>query len=358
MIKKQICMIGAGRVGRLHTTNLVQHAGERAEIVAICDPKQETAQKLAADFGVAHTFASLADALDRHELDGAVITTPTFTHCTEAISALRSGLHVHLEKPMAMNLVECRKINEAALAARRSVQLGFMRRFDDDFVAAEELLRSGEAGRPMLIKSLTHGPGLPPAWANDLRTSNGILAEVNSHDLDAVSWFAAAEPVDIHVRAANFKGAERGVVTDNFYDTIVATIGYDSGALAVVSGVCPVDYGYDSRIEVVTTNGLVQVGDTGPGGLSVITAGSGVSRRSVYASWQTRFADAYAREMIEFVAAMDGAPVRVGLSEGTRAVALVLAGTLSLLENRVVPIAEVMRSDAVPSWQRTPMGTH
>jgi hypothetical protein len=46
------------------------------------------------------------------------------------------------------------------------------------------------------------------------------------------------------------------------------------------------------------------------------------------------------------------------LSEGTRAVALVLAGTLSLLENRVVPIAEVMRSDAVPSWQRTPMGTH
>ena len=69
----------------------------------------------------------------------------------------------------------------------------------DRLVAAAEQLAGGGLGSPMIIKSLTHGPGLPPAWANDIRTSNGMLAEVNSHDLDTVCWFAGSEPVDIGV---------------------------------------------------------------------------------------------------------------------------------------------------------------
>src|SRR5665647_3470396 len=66
-------------------------------------------------------------------------------------------------------------------------QLGFLRRLHRDFLPGAELLRSGDVGDPMIIKSLTHGPGLPPAWATDIRTSNGMIAEVNSHDLDTIS---------------------------------------------------------------------------------------------------------------------------------------------------------------------------
>jgi len=63
---------------------------------------------------------------------------------------------------MAMNLIECDEISAAARRAGVALQLGFMRRFDRDFIGAAELLRSGEVGAPMIIKSLTHGPGLPP----------------------------------------------------------------------------------------------------------------------------------------------------------------------------------------------------
>jgi predicted dehydrogenase len=73
----------------------------------------------------------------------------------------------------------------------------------------------------------------------------------------------------------------------------------------------------------------------------------------VYPSWRDRFAEAYAREMVEFAAAMDGGPVRVGAAEGTRAVALVLAGTLSILEGRTVSLAEVSAPAFAPSWQTT-----
>jgi hypothetical protein len=58
--------------------------------------------------------------------------------------------------------------------------------------------------QPMMIKSLTHGPGLPPAWARDLKTSNGMLAEVNSHDWDTVRWLMGSTTGVMEV--ANFKG--------------------------------------------------------------------------------------------------------------------------------------------------------
>lgn len=348
---KRLCMVGAGRVGRLHTRSITEHVGHRAQVAAICDPSREIATELAAEYGVPLVCGSLEEALERGEYDGVVITTPTFTHHPLALTALRAGLHLHLEKPMAMNLVECAEISAAAERAGVALQLGFMRRFDRDFVAGAELLRSGDVGDPMIIKSLTHGPGLPPAWANDIRTSNGMIAEVNSHDLDTISWFAGSEPIDIHTRVANFKGAQRGVTTAHFYDTLVATVAFESGAIATVAGVCPADYGYDARVEVTCTAGMVQVGHTGPGGLASIVAGVPQRTEAVYRSWRDRFADAYVSEMVAFVDAIDGAPVRVGAVDGTRAVAMVLAGTLSMLERRTVAIAEVQEPGFVPTWQ-------
>jgi predicted dehydrogenase len=351
MSKKRICIVGAGRVGRLHTRNITERVGHRAEVAAVVDPVLHVGEELAADYQVSRVFSSLDEALERGDLDGVVITTPTFTHHPLAVQALDAGLHVHLEKPMAMNLRECAEITAAAERAGTALQLGFMRRFDPDFVQAAELLHSGAIGAPVIIKSLTHGPGLPPPWANDIRTSNGMIAEVNSHDLDTVRWFADAAPVDIHVRVANFKGAERGVSTDHFYDTMLATITFESGALASIAGVCPADYGYDGRVEVTCTGGMVQVGEPGPAGLVTISATQARRCAPVFKSWRDRFAEAYVREMTEFVAAIDGAPVRVGAEDGTRAVALVLAGTLSMLEQRTVPLTEVTSPAFVPSWQ-------
>jgi predicted dehydrogenase len=82
--------------------------------------------------------SSLDEALERGDFDGVVITTPTFTHHPLAVRALEAGLHVHLEKPMAMNLRECAAITAAAERAGTALQLGFMRRFDRDFVQAAE----------------------------------------------------------------------------------------------------------------------------------------------------------------------------------------------------------------------------
>ena len=78
------------------------------------------------------------------------------------VLAAENGKHVFLEKPMALNLEECDGIHLRNREAQGDPQVGFMRRFDPEFVAAAERIEAGEIGTPMMVKSNTHGPGLAP----------------------------------------------------------------------------------------------------------------------------------------------------------------------------------------------------
>ena len=162
------------------------------------------------------------------------------------------------EKPMALDEAECDEMIAAAARAGVVLQIGFMRRFQPEFAEARaRASRPASIGEPMVIKSLTRGPGLPPPWAWDLERSNGMLAEVNSHDFDCVRWLAGSDIVRVYAEAANLKGAARGVDAEDFYDNAVVTLRFDSDAIGTIDGTCPADYGYDARMEVVGSEGLL-----------------------------------------------------------------------------------------------------
>lgn len=338
----KICMVGAGRVGKLHS-GIINKFEPNAQVTALVDPAEGMLNETGEEFGIDNRFASLEEALDKANFDAVVITTPTFTHRHLAVLAADKGKHVFLEKPMAMNLDECDEIIAATEQKGLVLQLGFMRRFDPEFVAAAERIQGGEIGEPMVIKSLTHGPGLPPAWANDLKTSNGMLAEVNSHDLDCVRWLMGANIDRIYVETANFKGEERGATAENFYDNMLANIKFESGALGNISGVCPCDYGYDARVEIVGKKGVMQIGSMQ--GMDVVVC---IDREQglvtpIYKRWPERFAWGYIHELQHFVQCIqtDQRP-KVGGEDGRWAVAGVLAGTKSFLEERPVLLSEVL----------------
>ena len=130
-----------------------------AQIVALVDPVAEVLAATGDEFGIEARFTSLEEALDKVAFDAVVITTPTFTHRDLALTAAAHGKHVFLEKPMALNLAECDAIIEGTRRVGVILQIGFMRRFSPEFVAATQRIEAGEIGRPMMIKSLTHGPG-------------------------------------------------------------------------------------------------------------------------------------------------------------------------------------------------------
>lgn len=338
----RFCLVGAGRAGKVHALSLTQHLPP-GKLVSLVDSVPDALKSSGEQFGIEMRFETLEAALQWGQFDAVIITTPTFTHTSLAVMAAESGKHVFLEKPMALTLAECDEVIHAAERHHVLLQLGFMRRFDPEFAAAFERIQAGEIGQPMMIKSLTHGPGLPPAWARDLQTSNGMLAEVNSHDWDCTRWLMSSNPQRVYVEVANFKGATHNVTTPNFYDNALVNIRFENGSLGSISGVCPCEYGYDARVEIIGERGIMQIGDIRGQAVIVGTNRNQGYVTPIYRTWPERFAWGYIRELAHFIRCIqtDTAPQVTG-SDGRWAVAGVLAGTKSFLEERPVFLHEVL----------------
>jgi myo-inositol 2-dehydrogenase/D-chiro-inositol 1-dehydrogenase/scyllo-inositol 2-dehydrogenase (NAD+) len=241
---------------------------------------------------------------------------------------------------MALTLEECDSMAAGAKTAGVVFQVGFVRRFQPEFLEAKRRIEAGDVGTPMVVKSLTRGPGLPPAWAHDLRRSNGMLAEVNSHDFDCVRWLVGSEIERVYAETANFKGHERGVTAPGFYDNVVVSLRFASGAIGTIDGTCPADYGYDARAEVLGTEGLLVVGQNRAMPLLEIRS-RGTGETPTFASWPQRFEPGYRAELAAFVqAALSGCAPAVGAGDGRAAVAAVRASNTSWLEGRPVLVAD------------------
>ncbi len=334
----RLAVVGAGRCGMVHAANARRWVSA-AELACIVDADPARADEAGKELAVP-SYASLEDALAHEPFDGVVITTPTFTHPEIAVLAAGSAKHVFCEKPMALTVEECDEMTAAAAAAGVVLQIGFVRRFQPEFVEAKRRIEAGEIGEPMIVKSLTRGPGLPPAWAHELERSNGMLAEVNSHDFDCTRWLVGSEIERVYAETANFKGADRGVTAADFYDNAVVALRFASGALGTIDGTCPVDVGYDARVEVLGTEGLLVVGDHRALALLEIRA-RGTGEVPTYASWPQRFEWGYREELRGFVeaAAGDREPAAGG-ADGRAAVAAVRAANRSWLESRPVLVGE------------------
>jgi myo-inositol 2-dehydrogenase/D-chiro-inositol 1-dehydrogenase/scyllo-inositol 2-dehydrogenase (NAD+) len=338
----RICMIGAGRVGKNHSRAIAHHI-PGGNIVALVEPVVNVRRETAAEFGIENQFDTLETALDKIPFDAVVITTPTPTHLPLAALSAENKKHVFLEKPMALNLQECDAITNIANQNGVFLQLGFMRRFDPEFVAAAQRIEAGEIGQPMMIKSNTHGPGLPPPWARDLKTSNGMLAEVNSHDWDTTRWLMGSNYIRVYAEVANFKGAANHVDVPHFYDNALVTLKFENGGLGLISGVCPCGYGYDARVEIIGDRGIMQIGELQGQSVVVCTNRDQGLISPIFRTWPERFEWGYINELEHFVTCIQNqtAP-RAGGVEGRWAVAGVLAATKSFLEERPVYLKEII----------------
>lgn len=338
----KLCMIGAGRVGKNHSYAIKRHIPD-GDIVALVDPAVDVRNATGDEFEVPNRFDNLEQAVNAVQFDAVIITTPTFTHQQLACDSAGYGKHVFLEKPMALNLAECDQIIAACADHDVILQLGFMRRFEPEFANAAKRISDGEIGTPMMVKSLTHGPGLPPAWARDLTRSNGMLAEVNSHDWDATRWLMGSNFERVYAEVANFKGEKFNVDTADFYDNVLVSIRFESGGLGMFSGICPCEYGYDARMEIVGDKGIMQIGEMQGQSVVVCTNRDQGLITPIYRTWPQRFAWGYIFELEHFIECVQtGSQPKVTGEDGRWAVAGVLAGTKSFQQERPVYLKEIL----------------
>lgn len=332
-----VCLVGCGRAGMIHARNL-QGKVPGARVEAVADASEAAARAAAEELGVSKWSEDYRDFLQDPLVDAMVVVAPTNLHRDITVACAQSGKHVFCEKPMAMNRAECEEMIAACGAAGVKLQIGFMRRFDSSFVEARRLVAEGAIGDVVLVKSHTRGPGKPQPWMYDLKKSNGILAEVNSHDIDAVRWFSGGEYARVYALGANRRNPEVRETYPDYYDSVVMSGVMDNGVQFVIDGAAYVQYGYDSHVELVGTKGLLHVGGRNSGSVEVTAPGAG-TRTGFVSSWIHLFSDAYLKEDEAFIQAVlaDREPAVTGF-DGLAAVAAVEAGNASILSGEPVTV--------------------
>ncbi|MBQ3459955.1 MAG: Gfo/Idh/MocA family oxidoreductase [Solobacterium sp.] len=333
--KIRVCLIGCGRAGMIHARSYMGGVSG-AVLAALCDPSADTLKAAAEETGVTKLYSDWHDVMKDEEIDAVIVVTPTQFHHDVVISAASAGKHVFCEKPMASTEAECDEMIAACATNKVKLQLGFMRRFDRSFRRGKEMLDAGTVGDVTLIKSNTYGPSEPKEWMYDVRRNYGPIGEVNSHDFDTLRWYAGSEVKMIHAVGHNFRSPEKARQYPEYYDTCTVMLEFENGVLGMITGAQYVRYGYDSRAEILGTQGIIKVGSQHANSAETVTADR-VIRSDSMDSWRTLFIDAYRAEDQAFIDCIrDDTEPLVSGTDGKMALVLVNEGLRSILERRPI----------------------
>ncbi len=333
----RIALLGAGRIGRLHGRTLAGQPGVSEIVVA--DPDDAAAQAAAGDVG-GRVAPTVDDALDA--ADAVVIAASTNAHADLVRRAVDRGLAVFCEKPLAFDLDETIDVVRRAERARAIVQVGFQRRFDPAYVAAHDLVASGELGTVYLVRLIAHDHEPPPDAY--IPVSGGLFRDSSIHDFDALRWVTGHEVEEVYA-AGTVRGFPVFAAHDDV-DTGAAILRLDDGTLGVLGQTRHDPRGDDIRMEVVGSRDAVAVGVDEHTPLRSLEAGAPAGGPG-WTSFLTRFEAAYVAELTAFVKVAAGeAPSPCTARDALQAMRISVAATRSRHEHRPVALTEVADAPA------------
>ncbi|MDP6706058.1 MAG: inositol 2-dehydrogenase [Alphaproteobacteria bacterium] len=325
-----VALFGVGRIGVIHAANLAASPG--ATLRYIVDPSEGAARDRAAEHGA--RVATAAEALADAEVQAVVIATSTDTHAGLIEAAARAGKAIFTEKPIDLTLSRVRACLEVVEREGVLLAVGFNRRFDPSFRALKHALDEGRIGKPEIVSITSRDPAPPPV--DFIKTSGGLFRDMMIHDFDMARWLLGEEPVAVHAWASCLVDpvfAELGDV-----DTAVVSLKTASGALCQINNSRRAAFGYDQRLEVQGSLGMLRAENRRPTSVELLT-GDGTLADPPEHFFLERYTDAYRAEMEAFLDAVAGGEGEVvdGV-DGERALALAEAAVASLAEGRPVAL--------------------
>jgi myo-inositol 2-dehydrogenase/D-chiro-inositol 1-dehydrogenase len=330
----RFALLGAGRIGQVHAQAI--KTSPQAQLVAVADFFEEAANNLIADFGGENR--SIEQIASSDDVDAVLICTPTNTHADLIEQFARAGKAIFCEKPIDLNIdrvVACLKVVEKTGA---KLMVGFNRRFDPHFIALKEVITSGKIGEVEMINIISRDPGAPPA--EYIKVSGGIFKDMTIHDFD-MARFLLSEEIDTATASASvLVDPVIGELGD--FDSANVILTTASGKQCAISNSRRATYGYDQRIEVHGSLGMVSAENQREASIEVATA-DGYTKPPLYDFFMTRYIAAYAAEITTFIENLaDDAPASPSGQDGLRALAIAEATLKSVTEGRSVKVSEVL----------------
>ena len=290
-----LAILGAGRIGRVHARAI--SANDRATLAAISDPMDEIAAEVAGQFDT--VVRGIDDIVADPAVDGVVICTPTDLHAEQIEICARAGKAVFCEKPIDLDADRVRACLQVVDDCDASLMVGFNRRFDPHFMGLKKTILEGRIGKPEMGVITSRDPGAPPA--DYIKRSGGIFRDMMIHDFDMAVFLMGDLPESVMATGSVLTDPDIEPLGD--YDSATAILRWADGRQIAISNSRRAVYGYDQRIEIHGSDGMVTAQNEYPLNIEVATS-SGYQRPPLHDFFMTRYVAAYANEIDAFIASM------------------------------------------------------
>ena len=329
-------LIGAGRIGRLHAEHLAFRIPQ-ANLVAVSDIILEAAQKCGTAFDIPTVTQDHRVIMQDPDIEAVVICSSTDTHSQMIEEAAAAGKHIFCEKPIDFDLARIDRALAAVDEAGVKLQIGFNRRFDPNFRRVRELVADGKIGEPHILRITSRDPAPPPI--EYVKVSGGIFLDMTIHDFDMARYLIGSEVEEVYVAAGVMVDPEIGKAGD--VDTAVVTLRFENGVIGTIDNSRQAVYGYDQRVEVFGSGGMVAVSNNIPDS-AVLSDAQGIHGSLPLYFFIERYVDSYIAEMAEFMECVhkDQSPSVTGI-DGRIPVVMGYAARKSYEENRPVKLSEI-----------------
>ncbi len=333
----QVGVIGAGRIGQVHAEHLAQRI-PGAKLVAIADVRKDAAETCAARLRISTCSQDPETILKDPAIDAVVICSSTDTHSALIAAAAKAGKHIFCEKPIDYDL---KRIDQALAAVDQAgvkLQIGFNRRFDPSFNHIHDTVITGGIGTPHVVRITSRDPAPPPI--EYVKVSGGIFLDMSIHDFDMARYMAGSEVTSVYAVGAVNVDPRIGEAGD--IDTAVITLTFENGVIATIDNCRQAVYGYDQRVEVFGSEGVIWA-DNSTAYRTLHGTRDGMKGPLPLHFFMDRYIDSYIIEMRTFIDCVreDKTPPVCG-KDGRAPVVIGLAAKRSLDEKRPVALKEIM----------------
>jgi myo-inositol 2-dehydrogenase/D-chiro-inositol 1-dehydrogenase len=313
----KFAVFGAGRMGERHIANIAKH--DRAALAYIVDPDEARASALAARYG-GQASTDPARALADRSLEAVIIASAANTHVDLIVAAARAGKAILCEKPIDLDMGRAETCAKAIEGCTGPIMIGFQRRFDPTHRAVKQAVQNGDVGEIECITIVSRDPAPPPS--SYIEVSGGQFHDQMIHDFDMALWLSGASGrIELFAMASNLVDPEIGKLGDT--DTAEVLLRFETGALCRIHCSRRAIYGYDQRVEVFGSNGMICSGNLPRTGIERYSASTTAARDALLPSFMERYLSTYELELDCFIEAVaHGSSIDADFESGRRALLL------------------------------------
>lgn len=325
MNKINLAILGLGRIGKIHAENIISL--NECNLKIIIDPISDSDNNFT-DLGIKQS-KHFDDLLNENDIDGVIICSPSKYHVSQIKSLSELTKNIFCEKPLGLSIEEI--LDVKSLVAKKSLNLhiGFNRRYDPDFSELKRRILNDEIGDLHMIKITSRDPAPPPI--SYIKKSGGIFLDMTIHDFDMVKYLSGSEISELYVKGGCFVDPEIEKAKD--VDTAIINMSLKNGVLATINNSRQAVYGYDQRIEVLGSKGVLKVENKL---LNKVVKGTreGFISSNPQNFFIDRYEQSYKKELMNFVQSIKGDLVdHADVDDGLHALKAGLAANNSLLNN-------------------------